>query len=100
MGFVLFSAFDANNQLVIPRDGMAYYVLYTATMANNLRLALGLKDPSKDFTENRYQLPIKQIQLFYHGAQPPDEKMQKELEQIYTHFRVLIKFNRRKSKKK
>ena len=86
-GLVWFTAFDNRDELVIPREGMAYYVLYTATIMNNLRLAFGLKDPTRDFTENRYELPIRQIQLFYHHPSPPEEAEREELEELYKEFR-------------
>ena len=61
-GMVLFSAFDANQELVIPTDTLAYYGTgIIPRITGKLKLALGLHDPDKDSRTYQYKLPVWQI---------------------------------------
>ena len=87
---VFYTAVDRFNNVVIPKEGNFYVSRSKVIAANNFRIALGLKDPKMDFGDNKYQLPIRQIQVFHQDEStiPPDQV--EEIEKLFATARDLL----------
>ena len=89
-GMVAYSAHDRFNRLVVPKSGSFFIVRSQTIILNNIRLALGLKDPERDFTDNKYLLPIQQFQLLHTSQEEYGQEAHQELETLFQRMRTLL----------
>ncbi len=88
-GVVLFTAFDRNGKLVIPRNETNYAPSRVMVLMRNIRLALGTLDQETDPRLSKQALPISQVQLTQTSGREIDDL--EELENLFLNARNILK---------